>query len=122
MSNPWTKEELAYLESAWPDTPTDEVAKNIPAHTISVIISKAYRMGFKRSPEFSREQKVQASIKGALAMHLKRSPVPPVHSYGEKLGNARVFRIDHRPKHLEVRELAPSRLNYASGSTLGVSV
>lgn len=42
--------------------------------------------------------------------------------YGMQIGNARVFKIDHRPAHLEKRELAPSQLNYASGSTLGVAV
>lgn len=42
----------------------------------------------------------------------------PANKYGMQVGSARVFKIDHRPRHLEVRPLSKMGKIYVSGATL----
>ncbi|SNR73569.1 hypothetical protein SAMN05192560_0765 [Methylobacillus rhizosphaerae] len=120
---PWTDEELSYLIQAWPNTPLHEIARHITRHSPGSIQSKAYRMGLKRDPSYSRQVRLQSSRLGAEAIRngasMKQGIPPGVTTYGALHGAARVFLIDHRPPAMERRALTPSPRTYVSGSTMG---
>lgn len=124
----WTEDELSYLEKHAGSKSAKVLAAmmNRSKYSVEAMIKKlrANRMGVRRDDDVRLAQVRERSIKGLESRRARKSAhLPPAKFYGEKIGNARVFRADQRPGHLDKNpDKLPRQKNYVSGSTLSEAI
>lgn len=116
----WSHEEDKKLTELYPITDNAALPSHFPHRSKSACACRAAALGLKKDPEFAKAAwKVIASMGGKAKQMYAKAGGAPARFYGDKVGNARVYLSDHRPRHLDKRvDKFTSPKVYVSGSTL----
>lgn len=122
----WSEDEYQIVRDNWPTKSREEMMALLPNRSFSTIQSTASNLGIKRHPALVQESRIRAALASVPANEAKRvgyEALPPAMFYGDKVGNAKVYRADQRPRHMDKRpDALPRRINHISGSTLSVAI
>lgn len=121
--SPWTEAEDAVLRMAYPNTANISLGSLLPGRTMHSCVRRADKLNLKKDAAHMQKARQRCAMAGGLASKKskdeKLSNAKLSTFYGDKVGAARVFLAEHRPRHLDKRvDKFTSPKVYVSGSTL----